>query len=134
MNTAGFHEGELATQRRAGVEADAGRLEGMLDPGHLSGGATKFLASQTFAAITARDRLGVLWVSPLSAGAGFLRGEDQLLYISAAPRAGDPLHRVPAGQQIGLTRPTEIARATFTAEMPGCLPPRLRQAHGALGV
>jgi uncharacterized protein len=97
-----FHEGELATQRRAGVEAEARRLEGMLDPGHLSDGATKFLAAQTFIAITARDRHGSLWISPLSAGAGFLRGEDQLLRISAAPRAGDPLYGLPAGQQIGL--------------------------------
>ena len=102
MNTAGFHEGELATQRRAGVEADARRLEGMLDPGHLSDGAAKFLAAQTFTAITARDRDGVLWTSPLSADAGFLHGEDQPLRIAAVPRVGDPLHRVPAGQQIGL--------------------------------
>ncbi|ORV45851.1 pyridoxamine 5'-phosphate oxidase family protein [Mycobacterium conspicuum] len=102
MSATGFHEGELATQRRAGVEADAKRLESMLDPGPLSAGATKFLAAQTFAAITARDREGALWTSPLSAGAGFLRGEDRLLRIAAVPRAGDPLYRLPVGQQIGL--------------------------------
>ena len=38
-NQAGFHEGEIAVQRRAGVRADAQRLEGMLDPADLSGGA-----------------------------------------------------------------------------------------------
>ena len=102
INTTGFHEGELATQRRAGVEADAKRLEKMLDSAHLSAGATKFLATQTFTALTGRDHDGVLWVSPLAGPAGFLQGDDQLLKISAVPREGDPLHRMPVGQQVGL--------------------------------
>jgi predicted pyridoxine 5'-phosphate oxidase superfamily flavin-nucleotide-binding protein len=102
MTTTGFHEGELATQRRAGVEAEAKRLEKMLDSAHLSGGAAKFLASQRFTAITGRDRDGVLWISPLAAPAGFLQAEDQLLRVSAVPRKGDPLYRMPIGQQIGL--------------------------------
>jgi uncharacterized protein len=102
MTAAGFHEGELATQRRAGVEADAKRLERMLDSAHLSAGAAKILALQTFTALTGRDRNGVLWVSPLAAPAGFLQGEDNLLRVSTVPREGDPLHRMQTGQQIGL--------------------------------
>jgi predicted pyridoxine 5'-phosphate oxidase superfamily flavin-nucleotide-binding protein len=102
LTATGFHEGELATQRRAGVETDAKRLEKMLDSAHLSGGAARFLALQRFTALTGRDRNGVLWISPLAAPAGFLQGEDQLLRVSAVPREGDPLHRMPIGQQVGL--------------------------------
>jgi predicted pyridoxine 5'-phosphate oxidase superfamily flavin-nucleotide-binding protein len=98
----GFHEGEIATQRRAGVEADAERLKNMLDSAHLSGGAARFLALQGFAALTGRDREDALWISPLAAPPGFLQGEDNLLRVSALPREGDPLHRMPAGQQVGL--------------------------------
>jgi predicted pyridoxine 5'-phosphate oxidase superfamily flavin-nucleotide-binding protein len=102
MSATGFHEGELATQRRAGVEADAKRLERMLDSAHLSAGAAKFLALQTFTAMAGRDRDGVLWISPLAAPAGFLQGEDNLLRVSIVPREADPLHRMPIGQQVGL--------------------------------
>ncbi|WP_374025828.1 pyridoxamine 5'-phosphate oxidase family protein [Mycobacterium sp. HNNTM2301] len=102
MTVTGFHEGETATQRRAGVEAEAKRLEGMLDPSGLSGGAAAFLAAQRFAALTGRDHDGVLWVSPLTGPPGFLRGQNDVLHASASPRDGDPLHRLPAGQQIGL--------------------------------
>ncbi|MET0900650.1 MAG: pyridoxamine 5'-phosphate oxidase family protein [Mycobacterium sp.] len=98
----GFHEGELAVQRAAGVQLQARRLQGMLDPADLSGGADTFLSRQTFAALTARDRGGVLWTSPLAAAAGFLRGHDAVLRIAARPRAGDPLRDMPVGQQVGL--------------------------------
>lgn len=89
-------------QRRAGVEAEAGRLESMLDSSGLSEGAARFLASQRFAALTGRDHDGVLWVSPLAAPPGFLRGHDGVLHVSASPRGGDPLHEIPIGQQVGL--------------------------------
>jgi len=102
MTATGFHEGELATQRRAGVEADAKRLEKMLDSAHLSAGAARFLALQTFTAVTGRDRNGVLSISALAAPAGFLQGDDNVLRVSTVPREGDPLHRMPIGQQIGL--------------------------------
>lgn len=89
-------------QRRAGVEAEAGRLESMLDSSGLSQGAARFLASQRFAALTGRDHNGVLWVSPLAAPPGFLRGQEGVLHVSASPRDGDPLHEIPVGQQVGL--------------------------------
>lgn len=102
MSATGFHEGETATQRRAGVEAEARRLEGMLRASGLTAGAEAFLGSQRFAAMTGRDHDGVLWISPLAGPPGFLRGEDDLLRVSALPRGGDPLHEIPGGQQIGL--------------------------------
>jgi predicted pyridoxine 5'-phosphate oxidase superfamily flavin-nucleotide-binding protein len=98
----GFHEGEVATQRRAGVEATAKRLENMLRANRLSAGATQFLTTQRFAALAGRDGEGVLWTSPLSGRPGFLRGADDTLEIWAVPRHGDPLHRMPVGQQVGL--------------------------------
>lgn len=102
MATWGFHDGELAVQRLAGVELAARRLEGMLAPAELSGGGGRFLALQRFAALTARDRDGALWTSPLAADPGFLRGDGDTLRIAAVPRPGDPLHEVPVGQQVGL--------------------------------
>lgn len=102
MTATGFHEGELAMQRRAGVEAEAGRLENMLDSSELSQGAARFLASQRFAALTGRDHNGVLWVSPLAAPPGFLRGHEGVLHVSTSPRDGDPLHEIRIGQQVGL--------------------------------
>lgn len=102
MTAIGFHEGERATQRQAGVEAEAGRLEGMLDSPQLSRGAAAFLASQRFAALTGRDHAGALWISPLTGPPGFLRGDDGVLHVSTVPRAGDPLNQIPVGQQVGL--------------------------------
>lgn len=102
MTATGFHEGETATQRRAGVEAEARRLEGMLGASGLSAGTVAFLASQRFAALTGRDRDGVLWISPLAGPPGFLRGDEDLLRVSALPPGGDPLHEIPGGQQVGL--------------------------------
>jgi uncharacterized protein len=102
VTVTGFHEGEVATQRRAGVEGAAKRLENMLSAHRFSAGATQFLAAQRFAAMTGRDRDGVLWISPLSGPPGFLRGSDDVLRISAVPREGDPLHRISVGQPVGL--------------------------------
>lgn len=102
MGAMGFHEGELATQRRAGVLTEAKRLERMLEPTGLSGGAVKFLATQEFVAMAGRGGDGLLWVSPLTGSAGFLRGAGHTLHIATAPRAGDALRDLPAGQPIGM--------------------------------
>jgi predicted pyridoxine 5'-phosphate oxidase superfamily flavin-nucleotide-binding protein len=99
----GFHDGELAVQRRAGVDTAAARLAGMLRPADLRGGATYFLAERTFAAITARDTAGRLWISPLTGTPGFLQARGaSTLVISAVPLPGDPLHRLHADQPVGL--------------------------------
>jgi hypothetical protein len=99
----GFHGGELAVQRRAGVEAEASRLTGMLAQPDLHGGLGRFLSGRTYAAISARDGSGRLWVSPLTGSPGFLEPTGaETLTVHAVPRTGDPLHGRPAGQQVGL--------------------------------
>ncbi|QNE20457.1 pyridoxamine 5'-phosphate oxidase [Kribbella qitaiheensis] len=100
--TSGFHEGELEVQKLAGVAHDAARLQGMLRPPLLDGGAAKFLSQREFAAITARDRDGLLWTSPLQGPAGFLEAKGTTLTVHATPPKGDPLHELPADQEVGL--------------------------------
>jgi predicted pyridoxine 5'-phosphate oxidase superfamily flavin-nucleotide-binding protein len=96
---AGFHEGEREVQLRAGLGEEAARLEGMLAPALVSGGAAMFLAAQPFAVLVARDGDDRLWASPLFGRPGFLEGRGTELGIRAVPGAGDPLHRLPAGQR-----------------------------------
>jgi uncharacterized protein len=99
----GFHSGELAVQRQAGVQAQAARLAPMVAGGELRAGVGAFLAKATFAAITARDRTGRLWISPLLGRPGFLRvASPTRLLINSFPPAADPLHTLPANQPIGL--------------------------------
>lgn len=102
MTAAGFHEGERAVQRRAGTVADADRLEGMLDRPWLDGGWSRFLVGRQFAALTARDAGGRLWVSPLAGRPGMLDAHGTVLKVHTAPAAGDPLAGLPAGQPVGL--------------------------------
>ena len=99
----GFHPGELAVQRRAGVVLDAARLVGMLEAADLRGGAARFLAERTFLAVTARDRTGRLWITPVTGPPEFVdvRGPADLL-VHAVPPPGDPLEGLGAGQQIGM--------------------------------
>lgn len=98
----GFHSGEVSVQRRAGVEDDARRLEGMLARSDLDGGPARFLRQRQFAVLTGRDRLGRLWASPLLAPAGFLEARGTTLFVSANSVQGDPLNKLPAGQAVGL--------------------------------
>jgi predicted pyridoxine 5'-phosphate oxidase superfamily flavin-nucleotide-binding protein len=98
----GFHSGELSVQRRAGVADDARRLEGMLARADLDGGPAAFLRQRQFAALTARDHLGHLWTSPLLGPVGFLEAHSTTLLIGATPDLSDPLHRLPAGQAVGI--------------------------------
>ncbi len=97
-----FHEGELDVQRRAGVRDEAARLVGMLGPARLQG-AAGFLADRTFAVLCARDRDGLLWVSPLTGPPGFLEvAGPTTLAVHTVPVAGDPLRELTAGQAVGL--------------------------------
>src|SRR4051794_26038924 len=103
----GFHSGELAVQERAGVRHLAQRLSPMLAPPNLSGGAwaqgiQRSLAGRDLAVLTARDRDGRLWTSPLVARPGFLAGHNASLHVNALPHKGDPLHDLPAGQPVGM--------------------------------
>jgi predicted pyridoxine 5'-phosphate oxidase superfamily flavin-nucleotide-binding protein len=110
VTASGFHAGELAVQRKAGVQTEANRLVRMLEPADLSGGIGRFLALQNFAALTGRDAAGILWISPLAAPPGFLQGDETLLHIAALPRDGDPLRDMQAGQQVGLVAVDFAAR------------------------
>jgi predicted pyridoxine 5'-phosphate oxidase superfamily flavin-nucleotide-binding protein len=98
----GFHEGEVVVQERAGVRAEAERLEGMVAPAELGERAAAFLRQQRFAVLTARDGSGRLWVSPLVGPPGFLRGDGAALRIEARPKGPDPLADLSAPQSVGL--------------------------------
>ncbi|WP_406816087.1 pyridoxamine 5'-phosphate oxidase family protein [Mycobacterium sp. M23085] len=99
----GFHGGELAVQRRAGVQLQAARLAPMVSRGELRSGVAAFLAETTFAALTARDRTGRLWTSPLLGAPGLLRpASSNTLWIDTTLPDADPLSGLPDGQPVGL--------------------------------
>jgi predicted pyridoxine 5'-phosphate oxidase superfamily flavin-nucleotide-binding protein len=132
----GFHPGELSVQRRAGVEDDARRLEGMLTRADLDGGPAAFLRQRQFAVLTARDDLGHLWTSPLLGPAGFLQAHGNALLVGAEPGPGDPLHRLPADQAVGIlaiefaTRRRFRVNGTLTSTGPGVIHIAVDQAFG----
>ncbi|WP_020659777.1 pyridoxamine 5'-phosphate oxidase family protein [Amycolatopsis benzoatilytica] len=100
---AGFHAGELAVQRAAGVEKQAARLSKMAEPAGLSPGMAGFLLERTFLAVTGRAVDGRLWTSPLAGPPGFLEPRSATtLSVRAGLPAGDPLHGLAAGQKLGL--------------------------------
>lgn len=118
----GFHGGELAVQRRAGVMAEAGRLSGMLAPARLGGGLARFLAGRTFAVLTGHDRDGRLWISPLTGRPGFLAPTaPTTLSIHAAPAPGDTGRRVrftPEAVVAGRLLPLRAGQATAYPDNP----------------
>lgn len=133
----GFHGGELAVQHRAGVQVQAARLSGMLEPAELRGGVLAFLADRTFAVITARDATGRLWTSPLTGQPGFLTAtHPTTLTVGAAPPQGDPLHRLPPTQPVGMiviefaTRRRIRINGTLTHTGDGQLVIDVDQAYG----
>jgi uncharacterized protein len=104
LDDVGFHAGELAVQRRAGVRGEAARLARMLEPATLTHGIAGFLAERTFLVVTARSSSGRLWTSPLVGPPGFLEAASPTeLTVHATPATGDPLHGLAAGQKVGLT-------------------------------
>ena len=137
LPAAGFHAGELAVQRRAGVAAEAARLAPMLEPAELGGGLAAFLAGRTFAVLAARDPDGRLWASPLAGPPGFLAVAPPTgLRVTAAIPAADPLHGLKAGQQAGLiavefaTRRRARLNGTLTEASDGLLVVDVDQAFG----
>ena len=134
---AGFHEGELAVQRHAGVAAQAARLAGMLAPSELRGGFARFLSDRTFAALTAHDADGRLWISPLAGPRGFLDATGPTtLTVHTGPAAGDPLHDLPTGQPVGMvvvdfaTRRRVRVNGRLTAAATHSLSIEVEQAYG----
>jgi uncharacterized protein len=136
VSMTGFHEGELAMQRRAGVTAEAARLAGMLAEPNLDGGGQRFLADRTFAVITGADGAGRLWTSPLIGQAGFLDGHGRTLDVRSSPRAGDPLHGLAPGQPVGMlaiefaTRRRMRINGALVASVPGRMTVAVDQAFG----
>lgn len=137
MADVGFHAGELAVQRQAGVQAEAARLSPMMEPAELSGGITKFLAARTFAAFTARDNDGRLWVTPLTGPPGFLTVASlTTLTIDTTIAPGNPLHGLRADQQVGMIAVEFAANrrvrinGTLTRVTSGRLVLEVEQAYG----
>jgi uncharacterized protein len=133
----GFHGGELAVQRQAGVEAQAARLAGMVGRGQMRDGMAAFLSEVTFAAMTARDRVGRLWTSPLPGPPGFLEATSPTtLTIHAELPTADPLHGLPPGQAAGViainfpTRRRVRINGLLTATDAGDLTIDVDQAYG----
>ena len=133
----GFHSGELAAQRRAGVEAEAARLRPMMGPGELRGGAAALLAHASFAAITARDRDGRLWISPMAGPPGFLAAATPTrLSLRDTLPVGDPLHGLHDSQPVGIVVMDFAAKrrvrinGTLTATDGGMLQVDVTQAYG----
>jgi hypothetical protein len=100
--TGRFHEGELAVQQRAQLSDRAARLEQMLEPTELDAVIKDYLVEQTMAIVTGRGVDGALWTTAIRAPAGFLDTDGPTLFVNAAPRAGDPLEGLSAGQDVGV--------------------------------
>ena len=99
----GFHSGELAVQRRAGVQADAARLAPMIGRAELRARIATFLSNAGVAALTARDRTGRLWTSALLGAPGLLHAASPtVLQINTTLADADPLHGLPVNQPVGM--------------------------------
>lgn len=136
-SSVGFHSGELAVQRQAGVEAEAARLAAMVGRGQLRAGMAAFLSEAPFAAITARDGSGRLWTSPLLGPPGFLTAASPTtLQIHTDLPSADPLHGLPTGQPAGviamnfLTRRRARINGVLTSTETGALTVDVNQAYG----
>jgi predicted pyridoxine 5'-phosphate oxidase superfamily flavin-nucleotide-binding protein len=86
-----FHEGELAVQRRAGVQRVAAKVGRNIDA-FVRPEYGEFLSRQAFVVVAARDRAGRLWASLLVGGVGFARVlNDRQIMLAGALVPGDPL-------------------------------------------
>jgi uncharacterized protein len=94
----GYHEGELAVQRRAGVLANAERIARGIH-GEIPELARWFAADQRFVILGAADGDGRVWATMLRGEPGFLSAPSaERLRIEARPWLGDPLAGTLAGE------------------------------------
>lgn len=93
-----FHAGEVAAQRRAGVERGAGHVARSIRAG-IPPVAAAFLAERRMLVLGAADGAGRLWASLLTGPPGFVRaGDEHTLLTAVRPPPGDPLaERLAAG-------------------------------------
>jgi predicted pyridoxine 5'-phosphate oxidase superfamily flavin-nucleotide-binding protein len=99
-----FHDGELAVQRRAGVEATAAKV-GRNVTSEIPPGFSAFLAEQPFLVIGGQDADHRVWASLIVEGPGFARAlDDHHVRVDGLPDAGDPLTPVllRSGARVGL--------------------------------
>jgi predicted pyridoxine 5'-phosphate oxidase superfamily flavin-nucleotide-binding protein len=93
-----FHEGELAVQRRAGLERRAARLAGNIAD-FIPPAYGPFLETLPFVVLAARDRRGRMWASWLAGVPGFATVlDDRRLRLAAALPDADPLAGTLAGE------------------------------------
>src|SRR5262245_24696586 len=86
-----FHEGELAVQGRAGVEAVAAKvgryIHASIPPDHAD-----FLSRQPFVVLAATDAAGHVWASFVVGGAGFASAlDDRRVHLAATLAPADAL-------------------------------------------
>jgi len=98
-----FHEGELAVQRRAGVEGMARRVGGIIDD-TISTAARDFFRAQPFVVLSTIDASERGWASLLAGEPGFIRVIDErTVSVAARPDPGDPaIENLLAGGPIGM--------------------------------
>ena len=95
--TAAFHEGELAVQRRTGLEGRAARLAGNI-AGFIPPEYGPFLETLPFVVLAARDGRGRRWASWLAGAPGFVSVlDDRRLRLAASLPDTDPLASTLAG-------------------------------------
>ena len=115
-----FHEGELAIQRRLGIDQKMDRSGRRGIRTYLPDQHREFFAQLPFVMVGTVDRTGQPWASILTGRPGFLATpDDRTLTIAARPLPGDPATLAP-GAAIGLlgiepsTRRRNRANGTIT--------------------
>lgn len=98
-----FHEGELAVQEKAGVQAMAQRVGRAIKP-TLPSYAAGFLAERPYVVLAAVDQQENVWASFVAGEPGFVRVLDEVtVRIANGVGRYDPLYEnLRAGSQIGL--------------------------------
>lgn len=99
-----FHTGELAIQKRLGVQDRVAAIGKRLIRDHLSDEHAAFFPLLPTLLVGSRDRQGRMWASILSAALGFIRtAGSRRMHVDAWPVAGDPLaESLTPGAPLGL--------------------------------
>jgi predicted pyridoxine 5'-phosphate oxidase superfamily flavin-nucleotide-binding protein len=100
----GFHEGEQAVQREAGVFERLAQLGPRVIRDHMPDQHREFFPLLPFVLLGSVDAQGQPWASVLAGEPGFVHSPDpQRLRVEALPGAGDPLHAaLRPGAKLGL--------------------------------
>ncbi|MER7700080.1 pyridoxamine 5'-phosphate oxidase family protein [Streptomyces sp. NPDC096095] len=97
----GYHRGEIAAQKRAGLTRQAAHAEPVIRNA-VPAVAADFLAEQPFVVVGGADERGRIWATQLLGRPGFLSvPAPQTLLVDALPLPGDPLAGLLAGAGAG---------------------------------